>query len=174
MEVLVTFQEEPDAVELTKETQILVDADDYKGILLAAQNFGKDVGKASQGQDLDVILCSSAGKGPLGPGEDLGVTRTRAIVVGCIETSGLLKHLEERIDGVDFSALKGKWECFATTTIRSQLLEGFFGCETLFVIAGSDKRGAIYGLYTLSEQIGVSPYVRFTAHTSYCRTNTRA
>jgi hypothetical protein len=34
----------------------------------------------------------------------------------------------------------------------------FKGCHKALVIAGSDKRGAIFGVYTLSEQIGVSPY----------------
>ena len=31
------------------------------------------------------------------------------------------------------------------------------GIARALVIAGSDKRGAIYGIYDLSEQIGVSP-----------------
>ena len=32
------------------------------------------------------------------------------------------------------------------------------GVERALVIAGSDKRGAIYGIYDLSEAIGVSPW----------------
>ena len=32
------------------------------------------------------------------------------------------------------------------------------GVEQALVIAGSDKRGTIYGIYELSEQIGVSPW----------------
>lgn len=32
------------------------------------------------------------------------------------------------------------------------------GMEEALVIAGSDKRGTIYGIYELSEQIGVSPW----------------
>ena len=32
------------------------------------------------------------------------------------------------------------------------------GRERALVIAGSDKRGTIYGIYDLSEQIGVSPW----------------
>ncbi|CZR51052.1 uncharacterized protein PAC_00927 [Phialocephala subalpina] len=32
------------------------------------------------------------------------------------------------------------------------------GCRRALVIAGSDKRGAIFGVYALSEQIGVSPW----------------
>jgi len=48
---------------------------------------------------------------------------------------------------LDVSDVKGKWEAYVIQTVGDQL-----------VIAGSDKRGAIYGLYTLSEQIGVSPW----------------
>jgi hypothetical protein len=32
------------------------------------------------------------------------------------------------------------------------------GIESALVIAGSDKRGTIYGIYDLSEQMGVSPW----------------
>lgn len=31
------------------------------------------------------------------------------------------------------------------------------GVERALVIVGSDKRGTIFGIYTLSEKIGVSP-----------------
>lgn len=37
----------------------------------------------------------------------------------------------------------------------------FGGCHQALIIAGSDKRGAIFGVYALSEQIGVSPYSPF-------------
>ena len=32
------------------------------------------------------------------------------------------------------------------------------GVDDALVIVGSDKRGTIYGIYELSEQIGVSPW----------------
>ena len=43
--------------------------------------------------------------------------------------------------------LKGKTEKYIIKTIGNQL-----------VIAGSDKRGTVYGIYELSRQIGVSPW----------------
>ena len=43
--------------------------------------------------------------------------------------------------------LKGKREKFIITTVGQQL-----------VIAGSDRRGTVYGIYELSEQLGVSPW----------------
>ena len=64
------------------------------------------------------------------------------IVIG---TVGKSKHLKSysKIN----KALKGKWEQYIITTDGDKL-----------IIAGSDKRGTIYGIYELSRQIGVSPW----------------
>ena len=51
------------------------------------------------------------------------------------------------IDRLKLANLKGKREKFIITTVNGQL-----------VIAGSDRRGTIYGIYELSQQIGVSPW----------------
>ena len=53
----------------------------------------------------------------------------------------------KEIDKLKLSDLKGKREKFIITTIGQQL-----------VIAGSDKRGTIYGIYELSRQLGISPW----------------
>ncbi len=53
----------------------------------------------------------------------------------------------KEIDKLKLSDLKGKREKFIITTVGRQL-----------VIAGSDKRGTIYGIYELSRQLGVSPW----------------
>ena len=64
-----------------------------------------------------------------------------AIVIGSIEKSPLVQKL------TDTSAIARKWESFLIQPVPGAL-----------VIAGSDKRGTIYGIYDLSEQIGVSPW----------------
>ena len=51
------------------------------------------------------------------------------------------------IDKLKLADLKGKREKYIITTIGNQL-----------VIAGSDRRGTIYGIYELSQQLGVSPW----------------
>ena len=51
-------------------------------------------------------------------------------------------------------AISGKWESFIITTVTNPLP----GVDQALVIAGSDKRGTIYGIYEMSEQIGVSPW----------------
>ena len=53
------------------------------------------------------------------------------------------------IDKLKLSDLKGKREKFIITTLPK--------AKTV-VIAGSDKRGTIYGIYELSRQLGVSPW----------------
>ncbi|MBR2820980.1 MAG: glycosyl hydrolase 115 family protein, partial [Clostridiales bacterium] len=59
---------------------------------------------------------------------------------------------------VDQSKVKGKREVYAFDEVLS-----YPGLENkkVFVIAGSDKLGTIYGLYHLSEMIGVSPWHYF-------------
>jgi len=58
---------------------------------------------------------------------------------------------------IDVSEIKGKWEAFVSTLVQSPVE----GCAKALVIAGSDPRGSIYGIYDVSEQIGVSPWYFF-------------
>ena len=64
--------------------------------------------------------------------------------------------IEELINSkkLDGKALKGKWEKHIITTISNP----FKGIDKALVIAGSDKRGTIYGIYDLSKKMGVSPW----------------
>lgn len=68
-----------------------------------------------------------------------------SVIVGTIE-SPLIKQYAKSL----VSQLKGKREMFLLTVSDGNL-----------IIAGSDKRGAIYGIYELSRQIGVSPWYWF-------------
>jgi hypothetical protein len=55
---------------------------------------------------------------------------------------------------LDVSGIAGKWESAVTTVVEHPMK----GVRRALVIAGADKRGTIYGIYDLSEQIGVSPW----------------
>ncbi|KAH8813045.1 hypothetical protein F5884DRAFT_751339 [Xylogone sp. PMI_703] len=55
---------------------------------------------------------------------------------------------------LDASPIQGKWESFVSEVIESPVP----GVSRAMVIAGSDMRGTIFGLYDVSEQIGVSPW----------------
>ncbi|WP_245531434.1 glycosyl hydrolase 115 family protein [Asticcacaulis biprosthecium] len=53
--------------------------------------------------------------------------------------------------GENLSGLKGQWEIYRRFAVRD-------GGTTYLVIAGSDRRGAVYGTVDLSRQLGVSPW----------------
>ena len=50
--------------------------------------------------------------------------------------------------------IRGKWESYISKVVGNP----FPGIDRALVIAGRDMRGTIYGLYDVSEQIGVSPW----------------
>lgn len=75
-----------------------------------------------------------------------------AVLFANVETSELLKKFSK--EGlISLKELKGKWEAYATFLI-SLPKEGI---KNLLVIAGSDKLGTIYGMFALSEKMGISP-----------------
>lgn len=78
------------------------------------------------------------------------------VIIGTLAHSPLLQQLEQA-GKADFSAIRGKWETFSFQLVSKP----FAGVEQALVIAGSDKRGTIYGLFHLSELLHVSPWVRF-------------
>ena len=68
------------------------------------------------------------------------------ITVGTVGKSAAIdKLLKKKL--IDAKELQGKREKFIITFAKGRL-----------VIVGSDKRGTIYGIYELSQQIGVSPW----------------
>ncbi len=75
--------------------------------------------------------------------------RGQQIIVGTYGKSPLIQKLIKQ--GVIKEAdLKGKWESYVLAVTNEQ--------EPRLVIAGSDTRGTIYGIYDISERIGVSPW----------------
>lgn len=124
---------------------ITVDQSDSIGVHIAARNLAQDFGRVTKSEAARVLVFED--------GQEANVAGAEAaIVVGNIESSRLLQKLES--DGkLSFDEIRGKWESFLTAVVE----DPFPGCRKALVIAGSDKRGAIFGAYTLSEQIGVSP-----------------
>jgi hypothetical protein len=55
---------------------------------------------------------------------------------------------------LDLSSLQNKREKYIIQVVSNP----FDGIDEALVIVGSDKRGTVYGIYELSEQIGVSPW----------------
>ncbi|MBT1702314.1 glycosyl hydrolase 115 family protein [Chryseosolibacter indicus] len=83
-----------------------------------------------------------------------GVSADKLIVlVGTIGKSPVIDELINKKKLV-VSDVQGKWETFIIETIEAPMP----GVERALVIAGSDKRGTIFGVYDLAQQIGVSPW----------------
>ena len=77
----------------------------------------------------------------------LSATAKKASVV--IATLGQNAYVDRLVKKgrLDVSAIKGGWEQFAIKVLDGQLF-----------IIGSDRRGTAYGVFTLSEAMGVSPW----------------
>ena len=118
---------------------VWVDANDHAGVVRAVNDLQADVGRVT-------------GISPVVTHEEKEL-RSNAIIVGTIGKSRMIDRLirERKINA---SAITGKWESFLIQVLSQPLP----GVASGLVIAGSDKRGTIYGLYDLSEQMGVSPW----------------
>mgnify|MGYP002658004773 FL=1 len=114
---------------------ITVDADDWKGVIRAANDLADDVRKVS-GTASKVESVSRL----------KGQSATGHILVGTIGKSCVINELI-RQRKIDVSRVKGQWESFLIDVVDGNL-----------VVAGSDKRGTIYGIYEISQRIGVSPW----------------
>lgn len=117
---------------------ILYDASDAAVVKRAAELFAADV-KAVTGRYPRVTSAA----GETGP----------AVIVGTVGGSALIRRLAEA-GKIDTAPLEGAWERYLIQTVANPLP----GIRKALVIAGSDRRGAAYGLFTLSELIGVSPW----------------
>ncbi len=83
-----------------------------------------------------------------------GTSAGEAVIVGTLGKSELLKYIAAAVPGI-FDGISGKREVFLT-----KVLDGVIpGFQRVLLIAGSDKRGTIYGIFRLSELIGVSPFI---------------
>ena len=127
-ERFVSFQQGDLLVNGNDKVEIYMDANDCRGVSYAANALVKDIRNVSGSQ---ATITSN---------------RKATILVGTIGHSAAIDQLvkQKRING---NLLKGKREKFIITMVDNQL-----------VIAGSDRRGTIYGIYELSQQMGVSPW----------------
>ncbi|UJP67168.1 glycosyl hydrolase 115 family protein [Mongoliitalea daihaiensis] len=76
-----------------------------------------------------------------------------AVIIGQVGHSELIDRLIQS-GKIQASSLLGIWETFQILTVSHP----FPGMDQALVIVGSDKRGTLFGIYELSEQIGVSPW----------------
>ena len=75
------------------------------------------------------------------------------VVVGTLGKSRLIGQLADA-RRIDVGQLRNRWESSIIQVVRRP----WPGVERALVIVGSDQRGTIFGVYTVSEQMGVSPW----------------
>ena len=126
----VTFHQGDVLINRNKTVDIYMDSNDCKGVSYAVNALVKDIAQVSGSR---ATVSSDAGK-------------TYPIIVGTLGHSKAIDQLAKK-KLINANLLKGKREKFIITTVNDQL-----------VIAGSDRRGTIYGIYELSQQMGVSPW----------------
>jgi hypothetical protein len=122
-----------------KAVTLFIRSSDYPGVIRAFRDLQGDISKVSGvipkfkidtlPKEKEIIIAGTIGKNP--------------------DIDKLIKSKK-----IDISDVKDKWESFLIQVVKKP----FPGIKSALVIAGSDKRGTIFGIYEVSKQIGVSPW----------------
>ena len=115
---------------------ILYDSEDNVAVRIALQSLSKDF-KAVSGNAAALSEIPLSGK---------------MVIVGTLDS----KYISQIVKSgkLNRKELADKNEKYIMTVVKEPLK----GVDEALVIAGSDRRGTVYGIYELSEQIGVSPW----------------
>ena len=117
---------------------VYVDSQDWPGVIRAAGDLQSDIDRVTSRKP-SILHETDALSG-------------NVIIIGTVGKSRILDRLASA-GKIDVGGIKGKWETFFLKVVRRPLPE----VTAALVIAGSDKRGTIFGIYDLSEQMGISP-----------------
>ncbi|MBN2843188.1 MAG: hypothetical protein JXM68_08860, partial [Sedimentisphaerales bacterium] len=120
-------------------TNIIIDQNDAKVVEIVSGLFSEDI-------------CRVTGTKPAVLTE-LPAEAGNIVIIGTIGTS---KYIDSMVSQgtLDTSRINGQWESYMITTVKNPLA----GIDQALVIAGSDRRGTAYGVLSISEAIGVSPW----------------
>jgi hypothetical protein len=92
---------------------------------------------------------TALGAVPPSVGADFRTCAATCIVIGRYDAPLVARLARE--GGIDVSALRGGWERYVRAVVR-------LGNRRVVLIAGSDRRGAVYGAVDLSRELGISPW----------------
>lgn len=118
-------------------SSIVLSEDEWPGVVRAAIDLQTDLEKVTG----------------LKPSFLKNKTSRLAIIIGTIGRSTIIDQLIVK-NKINVAGIAGKWESTLIEVVKNPVP----GIDSALVIAGSDKRGTIYGIYELSSQIGVSPW----------------
>lgn len=122
---------------------LFVDKADWPGVVRAAGDLQADIERVTAKRPAIKSAAELPAKAAL----------PMAIIAGTAGRSPLISRLV-KAGKLDTQSIAGRWEAFQINVVEQPLP----GLQRALVIAGSDKRGTIYGIYELSRRIGVSPW----------------
>ncbi len=123
-----------------KSSPLFISGEDFPGAIRALEDLKADIGRVTNAE----------------PQLTVGKKTPKAkeiVLVGTLGKSPLIDQLVKS-KKLDVSRIAGKWETHIIQVVEKPMK----GVDRALVIAGSDKRGTIFGIYDLSQQIGVSPW----------------
>ena len=100
----------------------------------------EQVKRAIKDLQADVMMVTGISPSVSGKGRIIVGTYGKSQAIKKLTKQGIIKEAD----------LKGKWESYVITVTNEK--------EPRLIIAGSDTRGTIYGIYEVSERLGVSPW----------------
>jgi len=120
-------------------TELIIDTNEFPGVIRAAKNLQSDIEKVT---DKKPALNNR-----------IGETSKELVVIGTLGKSKLIDQLVAE-HKLDVSKIQNQWDAYQVQVIE----QPFPQVQRALVIVGANKRGTMYGIYSLSEQIGVSPW----------------
>lgn len=118
---------------------IVVSSYDYPGVLRVVKHLQDDIKNVTNAEPK--VYFDSIPKAK------------EIIVIGTLGKSRLIDELVKE-NKIKIDDLTNKWEKFVIEVVNN----AFPNVQRALIIVGSDKRGTIYGIYDLAENIGVSPW----------------
>ncbi len=122
-----------------KSSPLFINSNDYPGVIRALKDLQSDIDKVTNHKPAIVF--------------DKLPSNKQIVIVGTYGKNPIIDQLVEN-KKIDVKDIVGKWEAYTIQTVEKP----FPGIDRALVIVGNDKRGTIFGIYDLSQQIGVSPW----------------
>ncbi len=145
-QTLITFNQSSGGLLLADSSTaplIVVSDDEWTGVQRAAGDLSQDIGRVV-GVNGTVVTYNSS---------FTAQSSSPIVIAGTVGKSSLIQSLI--LSGkINVDQIRGQWESYQIQLVSNPL----DGVGSAIVIAGADKRGSIYAIYHISEQMGVSPW----------------
>jgi len=125
-------------VESNRCAPLVVSTNDFPVVQIASRDLASDLERVTGSRP--ALLTQAPNAAP-------------AVLIGTLGHSAVIDDLVAR-GSLDVAGLRGQWESFLITTISNPIPGG----AQALVVVGSDRRGTAFGVYELSEAIGISPW----------------